>query len=653
MQIKILDSWLREHLETAANAVKIGEILTLKSVSVERIEKVGSDYLYDIEITTNRPDLMSIKGLAREAAVALSTEGIPAKFIEKKPPTFTKSNTPFPVKIINDPKLVKRILAVTMSVKLDKSPQLIKDRLEATDIRSLNNVVDVTNYIMRELGHPAHVFDLDKLDSKKMIIREAKKGETLTTLDKKDYTLNGYEIVADDGTGKIIDLLGIMGTQNSVVTDNTKNIILFLDNNDLHKIRKTSMNLGIRTEAAIINEKGVDPELMEETLLRGVQLLSEIAEGVVTSEIIDIYPKAEKPESITVPFSKINSVIGIEIPEKQILEILTGLGFLVKHTKDSVTVTPPTVRALDMEIPEDVIEEIARMYGYHKLPSVLPTSTGIEPYNLLQNKFFWQTRIKEVLCSWGYSEVYTQSLVSEDMLEVPASDAVALSNPLANDMVYLRTTLTPGLLEAARQNTHLLKSVPSIKLFELSNVYQKRKKDLPLELLKLSLVIKQEDASFYELKGIVTSLFHVLGITSYEFKQAENTTGAAIYINSEKIGDVEVIDKNVVSCELDFDLLFKNIITKKTFIPINKFPPAVEDLRIEIQPSIEYKKIYDVIKTASKLVVDIQLIDTYEDKKTFRITYQSKERNLTTADIVDSRDKIVTALKKELGAEMS
>lgn len=653
MQIKILDSWLREHLETAANAAKIGEILTLKSVSVERIEKVGNDYLYDIEITTNRPDLMSVMGLAREAAVALNTEGIPAKYIEKKSPVIKKSETAFPVKIINDPKLVKRVMAVAMSVTLDKSPQLIKDRLEASDIRSLNNIVDVTNYIMRETGHPAHMFDLDRLETKKMMIREAKLGEIITTLDKKDYTLSGYEIVADDGTGKIIDLLGIMGTQNSVVTDNTKNIILFLDNNDIHRIRKTSMNLGIRTEAAVINEKGVDPELMLTTLLRGIQLLSEIAEGTVTSEIIDIYPEVQKLQSITVPFSKINSVIGIAIPEKQIIEIITGLGFLVKHTKNSITVTPPSTRAADMEIPEDVIEEIARIYGYHKLPSVLPASTVIEPFNLLQSRFFWQTKIKEVLCNWGYSEVYTQSLVSEDMLEVPAIEAVTLSNPLTNDMVHLRTTLTPGLLEAARSNAHLLKNSPSIKLFELSNVYHKRKKDLPLELLKLSLVIKQEHASFYEVKGIVTGLFHILGIKTYEFKQAQNSTGASVYINSEKVGDIEVVDMSLVTFEMDFDLLFKNIVTKKTFVPINKFPPAVEDIRIEIQPSIEYKKIYDVIKGTSKLVVDIQLIDTYEDKKTFRITYQSKERNLTTVDIVDSRDKIVTALKRELNAEIS
>lgn len=653
MNIKILDSWLREHLDTKANASKIGEILSLKSVSVERLEKVGNDFLYDIEITTNRPDLMSVVGLAREAAVALSTEGIPAKFVEGTLPKIKTSSEKFPVKITNDPKLVSRVMAVSLSVDLGKSPQLIKDRLEATDIRSLNNVVDVTNYIMREIGHPAHVFDLDRL-SPEMIIRSAKKGEKIITLDKKEYVLNGYEIVADNGNGEIIDLLGIMGTQNSVVTDNTKNILLFLDNNDLHTIRKTSMSLGIRTEAAVLNEKGIDPEIMKKTLYRGVQLLEQIAGGVVTSEIIDIYPGKKKVNTITVSFEKINQVIGVPVTEKQIVEILTGLDFTVKHGKDAITVTPPSARATDIQIPEDVIEEIARMYGYHKLPSVLPPSFSLEPYNLLQNRFFWENKVKNVLCDWGYSEVYTQSLVSEDMLEIPATEAVILANPLTTDMTYMRTTLTPGLLDAARNNAHVLKNADSIKLFELSNVYHKQKKALPMEVLMLSLVLKKEKASFYTVKGIVTGLFHILGIKQYEFKMLDDGgAGAQISIKSEKIGTIEVIDTTTVTYELNFEILLKHIVTKKTYVPINKFPPAVEDLRIEVQPSIEYEKICDVIKNASKLVVDIQLIDTYEDKKTFRITYQSKEKNLTTADIIDTREKIVTSLKKELNAEMS
>lgn len=654
MQIKILDSWLREHLDTKATAAQIGEFLTLKSVSVERIEKVGNDFLYDIEITTNRPDLMSVVGLAREAAVALSTEGIPARLKDQMKPHIKHSTAKFPMKIINEPSLVHRIMAVSMSVNLSKSPQLVKDRLEASDIRSLNNVVDVTNYIMREIGHPAHVFDLDRLTTKEMTIRSAKKGESVTTLDRKTHTLSGYEIVADDGSGNIIDLLGIMGTQNSVVTDHTTNILLFLDNNDHHRIRKTSMNLGIRSEAAVLNEKGIDPEIMEIALLRGIQLLQELAGGSITSEILDIYPEKRKIEPINVEKDKIKRLIGVSISEKQIQEILEGLGFTVKIGKDSITVIPPSARCEDITIQEDVIEEIARMYGYHKLPSVLPSSESVQPFSLLTNRFYWLSKIKETLCSWGYSEVYTQSLVSEDMLEIPVKNAVELSNPLTTDMVYLRTTLTPGLLDAARSNAHLLKNTSSIKLFELSNVYHKRTKDLPQELLMVSLVIKRENASFFEIKGIIEGLFHILGIKTYEFKKSKDGgVSAEIYVKSEKIGEIEAVDTSMVSCEINFESLLKHIVTKKTYIPINKFPPAVEDIRVEIQPSIEYKKIYDVIKTASKLVVDIQLIDTYEDKKTFRITYQSQEKSLTTADIVDTRDKIVTALKKELDAEIS
>src|SRR3990167_5939988 len=307
MNILIPNSWLKDYLETNATPQEFASAMSLTSVSIERIEKVDDDIVFDIEVTTNRPDLMSLEGIAREASAVLPEQSFKAVFKPHKiSPLKTTDKSPF-LKIESDKTLVNRIVAVVMEVTLGSSPEKISKRLEKTGIRSINNVVDVTNYIMREIGHPAHVFDYDRLLTHTLVIRKSKKGEKIETLDEKKYTLQGDDIVADNGTGKIVDLLGIMGTANSVVTDDTKRIVLFLDNNNPHLLRKTSMNLGIRTEAAVLNEKGVDPTLMIPAILRGIELYKEIANGKLLSDIIDIYPNKPKAKTVTVLKEKIDA----------------------------------------------------------------------------------------------------------------------------------------------------------------------------------------------------------------------------------------------------------------------------------------------------------------------------------------------------------
>lgn len=648
MNIKILDSWLREHVKTKATPAKIAEVMSLKSASIERVEKIGNDYLYDIEVTTNRVDMMSVVGLARELAVALSSEGIEAELIEKKTPEFPKDNIKFPIKIRNNPKLCKRVCAAILEVEIGKSPQIIRDRLEATDIRTLNNVIDVTNYVMRELGHPMHVFDTGRITDT-FIIREAKKGEKITTLDKKEHTLLGGEIVANDGSGHIIDLLGIMGLQNSVATDSTSRVMLFIDNNDSKKIRDASMNLNIRTDAAVLNEKDVDPELGIQALNRGIQLLQEVANGKLVGKIFDEYHKNTNPKSIEVSLSKIESVIGVEITQKQVEQILKGLGFQVEVNKGVFKATPPSYRAHEIEIPEDVIEEVARMYGYHKIPSILPNIQDTNYTNFSKNEFFLETRAKNAFKYFGFTEVYTYSLVAEDMLEVAPNDAVKLQNPLSTDMTHLRTTLIPSLLEALREN----KQFPEIKIFELSNVYHKRTNDLPLEVRMLGGVIKGEKADFYTAKGVLEALFQDLGIKKVTYKKRSDAEGATLFVDQENIGDIEVLDRGVVDFELNYEKLIKHANLKKTYIPPPKYPEAIEDLRVIISSDVEYKHIVDTIKKTSSLVKDVELLDVYQDKKTFRITYQSREKSMTSGEIAEIREKILDTLKKDLHAEVA
>lgn len=647
MNIKILDSWLREYLDTKATATDIARELSLTSVSIERTEKIGADYVYDIEVTTNRPDLMSVIGIAKEAGATLPEQGIEARFIKHKFPEVPTAEISFPIEIINDPKLVNRIMAVVMEVEIGESPKEIKDRLETSGIRSLNNVIDVTNYVMREIGHPCHVFDYDLLLTKKIAIRAAKAGEEVITLDGKTHKLLGGDIIAVDDNGNIIDLLGVMGTANSVVQNNTKRIVFFLNNNNPHAIRKTSMSLGIRTEAAIINEKGIDPELMDVAFKRGVELYKQIAKGKVVTKTLDIYPNKSKSHKITLTNEKVNKILGIKIDPKKSAEILTRLGFEVKLNKETLVVEVPTVRADEVKIDEDIVEEIARVYGYHKLPSVLPgfMSSKTKSYN---DKFYFEEKVKNALKYWGFIEIYTYSLVSERQFVGPIEKALKLKNPLSEDMEYLRNSLIPSLIQVIDFN----KSTEDINIFELANIYKKREGDLPEETSMLGGVIKKRNNSFYEVKGIVEQLLNDLGISNYKFKQRKDGPGADVLIDQKLIGYVEIFSNEIIDFELNFDEILKHANNKKVYKPLAKFPRLIEDITFVLDPTIQTSDVVEEIKLQSFLITDVSLKDIYETSRTFHIIYQSQDKNLTSNDIGEIRKEIINSIENKFDAKV-
>lgn len=645
MNIKIVDSWLREFLETKASAKEIAQQLSLTSVSVEKLEKVDNDFVYDIEVTTNRVDLMSVTGIAKEAAASLNQIGISAEFVEKNGFKIQASRDNFPLKIDIDPSLVYRICAVVLEVEIGKSPEHISKRLELSGIRSLNNLVDVTNYVMRETGNPSHVFDYDLLSTKKLVIRRSRNGEKIETLDGKVYTLPGGDIVADDGTGKIVDLLGIMGTKNSVVRETTKRILFFLDNNNPTLIRKTSMALGIRSEAAIINEKGIDPQSMEKTLDQGIQLYKKIAKGKIISPILDIYTQKSKQNKVKVSFEKIKDTIGIEIKPEECIKIMQQLGFNAKKVTENLEVEIPTHRP-DVTIEEDVIEEIARIYGYQKLPSIIPTflSSKQVPF---ANNFYFETRIKNALKYYGFTEVYTNSLVSEELYQGPIEEALKISNPLSNELLYLRNSLIPSLLAISSEN----KTREELKIFEISNIYLKRENDLPKEISMLSAVIKKPHINFYKTKGLIEQLLADLGISGLRFKKStKSATGASVYKDDLFLGEIEILDYNLIDFELNFEKILSLSSVKKTFKAFAKFPPILED--ISIITNAQTQEIINIINAQSNLIADAYLHDSYQDSRTFRIIYQDFEKNLTNKDIALVRERIINTLREKLKAEI-
>lgn len=638
MNIKILDSWLRDFLKTDATAKEIAEKLSLTSVSIERVEQIGDDYLYDIEVTTNRPDLASVVGLAREAAAVLPN----ATFIPPQYRQPSKAVESLPLSVENNPELVNRVCAVVMEVTVKETPKYIKDRLEASDIRSLNNLIDITNYVMRTIGHPTHVFDYDRIHPKVIHIRQSKKGEKITTLDEKTFVLPGGDIIADNGASEVIDLLGIMGLENSVVTKDTRRIIFFIDNNDPKKMRDTSMTLGIRSEAVQLNEKGIDPELAYDALLYGITLFEKIADGKIASKIIDIYPNKPKVQKISITEDKINNVIGISIPLKTSGSILKKLGFGVEISGNTLTATVPSLRSGEVSIQEDLIEEVARVYGYHNLPSILPpmsSTTIIGP----KDEYYWIKRVKNALKYWGFTETYTYSMVSEALFEGPLSEAVAIKNPLSAEWEYMRASLVPSLLQVIAEN----KNKKHVMLFELANIYEKTAVGQPNELLHLAGVIKRPKASFYEVKGLLEQLFFDLGIRNIGFKSLDQgSREIAVKISNEKIGQIEILDDNLIDFELDFVKILTHASLKKTFTPLPKYPPIIEDLSLLIAESIPTAEIIKTIKESHKLIEEVTLIDRYKNARTFRMAFRDNEKNLSTEDAKTIRGAILQQLKE-------
>lgn len=649
MNIKLLDSWIKDYLKTDVKPKDFAEKLSLTSVSIERIEKFGNDYVYDIEITTNRPDLASAVGIAREASAVLPQFGIKASFT---PSTITKPKTPkekVELKIKNDHKLVNRLCTVVMDVKIGESPKYIKDRLEASGIRSHNNLIDITNYIMRGLGHPTHVMDYDRVNSKVLTIKEAKKGDKITTLDEKEIELPGGDIIAVDENDQIIDLLGVMGLNNSVVTNDTKRILFFVNNNEPHHVRRTSMNTAIRTEAAVLNEKGIDPELTGDAFYYGIKLFEELANGKIVSEIIDLYPNKYKETKVSVTEEKINSVIGVKIPLKKSAEILEKLGFKIQISANQIIATVPSFRSLDITIPEDLVEEIARVYGYHNIPSILPPVTVGELTRRENDPFFWEKKAKEALKYWGYTEIYTYSMVGENMIDEALDNAVKIKNPLTEDMAYMRLSLVPRMLQVVNEN----KNRESLLLFEIANVYRKNEKSLPSEIRNLGIIIKKPKASYYEAKGLLEQLTTDLGIKKISFKSVDKTNREIeVKIGGQILGEIEIVDENLIDIELNFEKLISHATLKKTFTPLAKYPPIIEDISFIISEDIPTESIIEVIEKQDSLIREVTMLDRYENSRTFHILYQDKSKNLTQLDVTEIREKIIKAVIKIFQAKV-
>ena len=646
MDLLIPHSWLKKFLDTKATPKEIAKYASLCGPSFERIKKSSDgDSVYSIEVTTNRVDSASVYGIARELSAILPRFGIKATFknIDSAPELtykFTKKVSYLNTEI--DASLCPRFMAVVVrNVKIKPSPKEIQALLEKSRVRSINNVVDVSNYIMKELGQPVHTFDYDKIVNHKMILRTSKKGESLVTLDRKSFTLPGGDIVIEDGDKRLIDLCGIMGGENSMVDENTKNVLLFLQVYDKHHIRKTSMSLAQRSEAAVLFEKGVDPEGVKPAMIKAIELIEKITNGVADKNILDIYPAPYKSKIVKTQQAKIENVIGIELSKKDITTYLESLGFIVTWSGDNISIKVPSFRAQDIDIPEDIAEEVARIYGYHNLPSKI--MEGVIPLNIVNPSFDFEEKIKNVLVALGGIEIYNLSLTSKGDIK--------LKNPLGSDTEYLRASLLPSL-EYDLENNSNVDGV--LHLFELSNIYIKRVGSLPEERLMLAGIIKNQNYRFS--KGTVETLLNELGIdysekiADYQYflpGQSISIISAGIYLG--KYGNLE---NGGFYYEFEIEKLINGKKKTEKFQEPSKNPPQIEDLTFILPEKTHVGEMITVVKSINRLIDNIELTDIYENAYTFKVWYQDPEKTLTNSQVEKVRKEIVTKVKEKFGGQI-
>jgi phenylalanyl-tRNA synthetase beta chain len=690
--MKVSYNWIKEWVKNLPRPEKLADLLTMHSFEVKAIEKSGNDYLLDIDILPNRAhDCLCHLGIAKECAALLKSKlkTQKLKLIESKK---TKAANFINIEIKDKDGCPRYTARMITGVKITPSPQWLQDKLKAIGQKPINNVVDAANYVMFEMGQPLHVFDYEKIEGKSrpqsgsrqgsgktIVIRKAKNKEKITTLDGEICELDESILVIADSKD-VLALAGVKGGTKAEITPKTKTIVLESANFGIHAVRNTVRKTGIKTDASIRFEHGLDPNLAQEAMDRVAWLIREIAKGEIAKGLIDVYPQKVLARKIKLNPEKVENVLGMKIPNSEIAEILTSLGF---EADNSLKVTIPTIRQ-DIEIEEDLIEEISRVIGYDNIPTQQPF--GLLGASKLNDDLTIINKVKSIFEGLGFNEVYNFSFVGESDIEKLKSvkdGYLELENPLSVDLKYMRRDLLVNLLKNLKDNAkNFLNTERGIKIFELGKVYHGLKDGAVKEEKMLSGIIawkneKTKGEKFYELKGVIDSLLNKLGISDQWYDDFEATpewtdeifwqkTGTA----EIKIGDEEVgflgqmnsmilnklnINGIIVAFNLNFEKVLKLAEEELIYEPPSPYPAAVRDLAIFVDLDDKMADVLNVIETAGgKLVQDVDLFDMYEGEGipggrkslAFHIIYQSYEKTLKDEEVDKIHRKIIRELEK-------
>lgn len=632
-----------------------------------------NDALIEFEITSNRPDCRSIIGIAREAAVTLGKE---LKYPEIKVQACDEEMS-FEIDIQTD--LCKRYCGrVVKDVKVGPSPYWMQRKLIEAGMRPISNIVDITNYVMLEFGQPLHAFDLDDIKYNKMTVKMAEEGEKFTTLDGVERTLTSDMLVIGN-QDKTLDLAGIMGGENSEIKDTTTSIFIEGASFAKENIRATSKKLGLRTEASSRFEKGIDINLAEEAVNRACQLIEELGCGTVLNGMLDYYPQKEEVQKVTVNPVRINKLLGVNVPMDQFINILESLEFKCNLVSSEVLeLEVPTFR-LDITEDADILEEIARIYGYDNIPSASLEGNATAGVKTEKQKFIDNVKSNSIAC--GLNEILTYSFVSPrgvDKINLPADDEkrnfVKIMNPLGEETSVMRTTLIPNMLDVI--STNISHKVEEVSAFECGNTFIPQE-GLPIETKKYCVGMYGKEVDFFVLKGVIESVLNNVGLKGYEIEpETTNLTFhpgrcAKIVYNNIYIGTFGELHPDVIEnynlgqrvyvAEINIDTVFENLNLTKSYNPLPKYPSTSRDIALIVKDEVFVKQIEDIIKANGEdLVESYKLFDVYKGAQieeghksiAYSITYRSKDKTLTDEDVAKVHEKILSELSEKLNANL-
>ncbi|MFH0846459.1 MAG: phenylalanine--tRNA ligase subunit beta [Chloroflexota bacterium] len=638
------------------------------------------DTILDLEITPNRPDCLSVIGIAREL-VALTGEKLHVPEV-----TYPENGVAIDKEVrvsIADSDLCPRYSAsLVTGVKVGESPDWLKARLTASGMRPINNIVDITNYVMLEYGQPLHAFDYHKLAGKEIIVRRARDGESIVSLDGVTRALAPDMLVIAD-RDKAVAIAGVMGGANSEVSEKTEAVLIESAHFKPTSIHYTARKLDLNSEASARFERGASEGLTVPALRRATQLLVELASGSAGKGIVDVYPGKKEPERVSLSLSKAKTVLGMPLSLETAASTLSALGFDCEANvhQEKVVATPPYWRS-DIHIEEDLIEELARVVGYDKIPL---TTLGQElPRHHPEEAFSFKKRVRQNLLGQGFQEVMSFSLSNETTLSRVKSEVapLRLTNPMTEDQTCLRTTLRAGLLTALADNRRFEEG--GIRLFELGRVYLPHPDDLPEEPEMLSGILAGsrfdkswhetgEQVDFYDAKGLVTGLLDEFGIvanfTESEDKSLSPGKQAQVMVAGSRVGVIGEVSSEVLTAfeisepiylfELNLGLVMPHTSREKRYQPLPRFPSVARDIALVLDEGITHEKVLGILN-AFPLVNKVALFDVYSGKQVaqgkkslaYRIIFQSPDHTLVDEEVNGVMDKMLKRLSEELGATL-
>lgn len=636
------------------------------------------DPIIEFEITPNRPDCLSLLGMAREAAATFDKSLVmPEETVQNEEDDihdYIEIN-------VEDEALCPRYTGrVVKNVEIKESPSWLQIALMKAGVRPINNVVDITNYVMLEFGQPIHAFDLDTISGKKINVRRAKKGETIVTLDDVQRKLTEEQLVICDEHSPIA-LAGIMGGDETEVKGHTKNILIEVANFDAKNIRESSKFVGLRSEASSRYEKGISPSTVESTVHRVCHLMERLNVGTVVKGTIDVYPNPLEEKRIEVRVNRVNDLLGTDLSAQDMVDILNKLTIETEINGEIIIAKPPLFR-LDLNKEIDFVEEIARIYGYSNISKTLPAGStwGDKTYS---QKL--ESLTKEVLFTNGVSEITTYSFVSPSILddlrlskESYLRRYVELKNPLGEEYSMMRTTLVANMLKVIKNNYN--RNIKEARLFELGNIFIPKQVpviDEPYEKKRLVIGAYGEQEDFFTMKGVLESLLDHLGISGVKFLKEGNNEMyhpgkcATILLNENIVGTIGElhpkttenfeVDTSVYILDLDFDLLLDASNTTIKFESIPKYPAIERDIALLVKKEVSHQSIVEVIENyGGKHLKSVTLFDIYEGEQidsgyksmAYNLVFRSKERTLKEKEVTKKYNKVIKKLESELSAEL-